>query len=130
MPAKDSRILYLSDNQQSRKDCWAKGLRVGNEQVSFPLFILQCFKELLFCCCKGTVFMTEQIDLSQSSRGNRHCPWRNGKIPWTYDFILPKYLFSPRSRMFVSHGAIRDFLGRDPNNRSFKSTQNSVVVLR
>ena len=45
-PAKDSIRLYLSDNQQGRKECRVKGLRIGNEQVSFPIFILQCFKEL------------------------------------------------------------------------------------
>ena len=52
MPAKDSRILYLSDNQQSRKDCGAKGLRVGNERVSFSIFILQYLKDHAVLCCK------------------------------------------------------------------------------
>ena len=53
MPAKDSSSLYLSDNQQGRKECRVKGLRIGNEQVSFPIFILQCLKDHAVLCCKG-----------------------------------------------------------------------------
>lgn len=100
MPAKDSRILYLSDNQQSRKDYGAKGLRVGNEQVSFPIFILQCFKELLFCCCKGTVFMTDKIDLSQSWRTVYPMPKHSsgGK-----ESFLPRKTSFPRLESFWKH---------------------------
>ena len=33
-----------------------KGLRVGNERVSSPFFILQCLKEHSVWCCKDTLF--------------------------------------------------------------------------
>ena len=39
------------------------GLRVGNEQASFPFFILQCFNEHLIECCKGTDFTGENQSL-------------------------------------------------------------------
>lgn len=47
LPAKDSRILCLSDNQQNKNGKRVNGAQNGNEQVSFPFFILHCLKEHL-----------------------------------------------------------------------------------
>lgn len=33
------------------------GLPIANEQVTFPFFILHCFKKTLYSCCKDTSFI-------------------------------------------------------------------------